>query len=176
MRPAARTWSRAGLMPTLALLAGCTGGVMPGGGDPINRTGGSGVVISLTPGRVTEVQACAIGYDLARSIHEHVSLRRTVIVAPPRASACERHTLEYLRRAGFRVDRSGGGGARMDIALDRAGVDETGRPVVSAVVDIGGDLRIARVYRPERTGVVAVGPVSVQHLDPNTYDVREAGT
>ena len=55
--------------------------------------------------RLTEAQACAVGYDLAREIHTRISLKRTVLVAPRRAAACERHALEYLRRAGFRIDR-----------------------------------------------------------------------
>ena len=168
LRPAA-------VLAALTLLAGCAGGPFSAS-EAINRTGGDDVVISLTPARVTEVQACAIGYDLARAIHAHVSLRRTVILAPRRASDCERHTLTYLRRAGFRIDEPGGTGARLTIALDRAGHDATGQPLVSAVAGIGGDLRIARPYRLVRTGVIAAGPVSIQHLDPNTYNIREAGS
>lgn len=121
--------------------------------------------------RVSEVQACAIGYDLAREIHARVSLRRTVLLAPRRASACERHALDYLRRAGFRIDETGQGGARLSIVLTRNDPE-----TVSAVAQIGTGLRIARPYRPVATGVIAAGPVSIQHLDPDSYSTREGST
>ncbi len=152
--------------PALALLlaaCGCAGVTDPGDGTVR-------VVHSLQPARVTEAQACAIGYDLARGIHARVSLRRTVIVAPRRASACERHTIGYLRRAGFRIARDGQAGAGLGIDLDRAGNGS-----VSAVAVIGGDLRVARLYLPTRTGVRALGPFSVQHLNPDTYAARGGG-
>ncbi len=156
-------------MPLLAaltclLLAGCGAGFGPGL-TPLGLTLPGG---GADTARVSAAQACAIGYDLARSIHDRVSLRRTVIVAPKRETACERHALEYLRRAGFRIDRTGQGGVALDIRLDRLDPD-----TVSAVAEIGGTLRIARLYRPVRTGVLPAGPVSVQHLDPDTYSARE---
>ena len=42
---------------------------------------------------------------------------------------------------------------------------------MSAVATIGGDLRIARSYR---TGVIAEGPISIQHLNPDTYATQPA--
>ena len=120
---------------------------------------------------VSEAQACAIGYDLARAIHDTVSLRRTVIVAPTRSSPCERHALTYLRLAGFRIDETrqdeGSAGGNLDIELAPLDGD-----TVSAVATLGGDLRIARSYRPVRTGVIAQGPISIQHLNPDTYTRR----
>ncbi len=118
--------------------------------------------------RLTEAQACAIGYDLAREMHGRVSIGRTVLVAPKRMSSCEGHALEYLRRAGFRIDGAGLGGTEFCIRV--TGID---RETVSAVAEIGGDLRIARPYLPVRTGVVPVGPVSVQRLSPDTHSTRE---
>lgn len=118
--------------------------------------------------RLTEAQACAVGYDLAREIHTRISLKRTVLVAPRRAAACERHALEYLRRAGFRIDRTGLGGTAFSVRVAR--ID---RETVSAVAEIGGDLRIARAYLPVRSGVIAAGPVSAQRLSPDTYALRE---
>ena len=178
---------------------------------------------------VSEAQACAIGYDLARAIHDTVSLRRTVIVAPTRSNSCERHALNYLRLAGFRIDRSAGidpvsaggpardagtdrsagpdlrrvprryqtrssaGGVTLDIELTRfsggfAAGDSGGSPAghnggslagqgdtVTAVARLGRDLTIVRSYRPAHSGVVAVGPVSIQHLNPDTYTRRTGG-
>lgn len=142
------------LLPVLlcaALLAGCTHHGFP----------------ALRPAPVTDVQACAIGYDLARQIHDRVSLRRTVLLAPRTATACETHALEYLRRTGFRIDETGQGGVRFNIALSQLDPE-----IISAVAWIGDDLRIARSYRPAATGVTAAGPVSVQHLDPDSYSPR----
>ncbi|MDE0695999.1 MAG: hypothetical protein OXH76_09240 [Boseongicola sp.] len=118
---------------------------------------------------LNEVQACAVGYDLARQVHERVALRRTVLLAPRRESACERHALEYLRRTGFRIDDTGRGGVTFDIAVDRM---EDGD--VAAVAEIGGSLRISRMYTPVATGVLAASAVTVQQLDPDTYISRGA--
>ena len=118
--------------------------------------------------RVNEVHACAIGYDLAREIHRRVSLRRVVIISPQRPNACTRHALDYLRRGGFRIDHTGQGGVTFTVEL--MGIDAD---TVSAIASIGADLRIARTYRPIQTGVIAEGPVSVQHLNPDTYAPRE---
>ena len=68
-----------------------------------------------------------------------------------------------------------GRGAQLAISIDQAGRDVDGQTLVSAVVAIGGDLRIARPYRLARTGVFAAGPVSVQHLNPDTYSPRTPG-
>ena len=142
----------------LTVLSACTGagsitGVLSGSGDA----------------GLTDVQACAIGYDLARQVHERVALRRTVLLAPARENACERHALAYLRRTGFRIDETGQGGATFDVTLDRM---EDGD--VAAVAEIGGSLRIARMYTPVATGVLAASAVSVQQLDPDTYLARGA--
>ncbi len=144
----------------LVLLAGCGG---------FSGTRAVPLFTTADP-RLTEAQACAIGYDLAREIHGQVSLKRTVLVAPHRRTRCERHALEYLRRAGFRIDEAGLGGTEFRIRVAR--ID---RETVSAIAEIGSGLRIARPYLPVRTGVVAVGAVSVQRLSPDTYAPREAG-
>ena len=132
---------------------------------------------------VSEAQACAIGYDLARAIHDTVSLRRTVIVAPKNAGPCERHALNYLRLAGFRIDdgadsdKTTGGqrapGVTLDIELTRFDGASAGRgDTVSAVARLGRGLTIARSYRPAHSGVIALGPVSIQHLNADTYSPR----
>ena len=118
--------------------------------------------------QVSEAQACAIGYDLARNIHNSVSLGQVVILAPRKASACERHALEYLRRGGFRIDETAQGGLGFTITLTR--IEQDG---IAAIARIGDDLRIARSYLPVRTGVLADGPVSIQHLNPDTYSMRQ---
>ena len=118
---------------------------------------------------LADVQACAIGYDLARQVHERVALRRTVLLAPVRENSCERHALEYLRRTGFRIDETGQGGASFDIEVERM---EDGD--VAAVAEIGGSLRFARMYTPVATGVLAASAVTVQQLDPDTYLARGA--
>ena len=142
----------------LGLIAACTGTVdFPGA---LSGKGAAGL---------TEVQACAIGFDLAREVHERVALRRTVLLAPGRENSCERHALEYLRRTGFRIDETGQGGVTFDILIDRM---EDGD--VAAVAEIGGSLRISRMYTPVQTGVLAASAVTVQQLDPDTYLARGA--
>ena len=147
-----------------ATVAGCAYG--PIESDWASRTP-SGPVYVSSAASLSEAQACAIGYDLAREIHDRVSLRRTVILAPRRQTDCEKHTLEYLRRAGFRIDETGRGGLAFDVQVDRIGAE-----TVSALATIGGSLRIGRVYRPVRTGVIAATAVSVQELNPDTYGLR----
>ncbi|WP_419738619.1 hypothetical protein [Ruegeria sp.] len=142
------------LLTLLPLLTGCA------------SLNGSNVT-STGPVRLGQAQACAIGYDMARQIHTHVSLRQTVLLAPKRVSPCEAHALNYLRQAGFRIDETQTGGASFDITLTRAGED-----TVLAIARIGADLRITRAYQPVHTGVIAAGPVSVQHLAPDTYTLR----
>ena len=141
-----------------ALLSACTG------------TGGlTGAFSGSGDAGLTDVQACAVGYDLARHVHERVALRRTVLLAPGRENACERHALEYLRRTGFRIDETGQGGVTFDVTVDRL---EDGD--VAAIAEIGGSLRIARMYTPVASGVLASSAVSVQQLDPDTYLARGA--
>ena len=140
----------------LGMIAACTGTVDFPGAFSGKGTAG-----------LTEVQACAIGFDLAREVHERVALRRTVLLAPGRENSCERHALEYLRRTGFRVDETGQGGVSFDISIDRM---EDGD--VAAVAEIGGSLRISRMYTPVQTGVLAASAVTVQQLDPDTYLAR----
>lgn len=140
----------------VALLAACGGtgdfaGTFRGAGDA----------------GLSDVQACAIGYDLAREVHERVALRRTVLLAPGRENSCERHALEYLRRTGFRVDETGQGGVTFDITVDRMDDGD-----VAAVAEIGSSLRISRMYTPVATGVLATSAVTVQQLDPDTYLAR----
>ena len=128
-------------------------------------TGPSGLPIVGTG--LTEAQACAVGYDLAREIHARVSLRRTVFIEPDRVNRCERHALTYLRRAGFRIAGHADVGVSFDVTVHPMGGGE-----VSAVADIGGSLRIARVYAPVRSGVIARSPVAIQELDPDSYTRR----
>ena len=140
----------------LALISACTGtGEFPGAYPGKSSAG------------LTDVQACAVGYDLAREVHERVALKRTVLLAPVRENSCERHALEYLRRTGFRIDEAGQGGVSFDISIDRM---EDGD--VAAVAEIGGSLRISRMYTPVATGVLAASAVTVQQLDPDTYLAR----
>ena len=160
------------------LLAGCT---------TLGNDGGSLAGVVGNRAEVSEAQACAIGYDLARAIHDTVSLRRTVIVAPKNAGPCERHALNYLRLAGFRIDDNAGTyqisgnetpvGVTLDIELTRFGGSSAGGgDTVSAVARLGRGLTIARSYRPAHTGVIALRPVSIQHLDADTYRPRGSST
>ena len=157
---ATRSGVRAAVLQICALflLTGCVSGI-----------GGSAPFFITREAQVTQVQACAIGYDLARQIHDRVSLRRTILLAPPRASGCEAHALTYLRQAGFRIAGTSQVGARFDITLSRYDPD-----TISAVASIGNELILTRSYRPSRTGVFALGPVSVQKLDPEMF-VRRTG-
>ena len=151
-----RVLGRAAATAALALVSAC---------------GGAGDFTGAFSGRdsagLTDVQACAIGYDLAREVHGRVALRRTVLLAPAPENSCERHALEYLRRTGFRIDETGQGGVRFAIDVDRM---EDGD--VAAVAEIGGSLRISRMYTPVATGVLAASAVTVQQLDPDTYLAR----
>ena len=153
-----RALRRVAATAALVLLAACSGD------GSFTEAFGAGGDAGLT-----DVQACAVGYDLARQVHERVALRRTVILAPGRPGSCERHALEYLRRTGFRVDGTGQGGTTFEIAVDRM----EGGDVV-AVAEIGGSLRISRMYTPVATGVQAASAVTVQQLDPDTYVSRGA--
>ncbi|MCY4288579.1 MAG: hypothetical protein OXC63_08300 [Aestuariivita sp.] len=158
------------VVATLWLLAGCASVFTPN----LIADGSPPRAIAVVAADVSEVQACAIGYDLARAIYENVSLRRTVIIAPKRATACEKHTLNYLRLAGFRIDDRGTASqAAMSILIERNGRDNSRRPTISAVVEIGEDLRITRPYQPIRSGVVPMGPIAVQYLNPDTYERRD---
>ena len=152
MTPTA-TLRAAAFLAALALPAACA--VPDGGGFSSGDT------------RVTPAQACAIGWDVARETGARVSVRGNVLLAPRGPTECERHALVYLRRAGFRIDETGQGGIPLDIRLSRIDTDTVG-----AVARIGDGLRIARAYRPVRTGVVAAGPPAIQHLDPDTYTER----
>ncbi len=150
---------RAAATAALVLLVACNGA-----GSFTEAFGSGGDDAGLT-----DVQACAVGYDLARQVHERVALRRTVLLAPARENSCERHALEFLRRTGFRIDDAGRGGVTFDVAVDRM---EDGD--VAAVAEIGGTLRISRMYTPVATGVLAASAVTVQQLDPDTYLARGA--
>ena len=154
---------KAALLSTLFLVMGCTPGntlFMSASNFGENR-------FVFGDARLTDAQNCAIGFDMAREIHNRVSLRQTVLLAPSRANECERHALDYLRQAGFRIDEMGLGGASFDIRIDRIDAD-----TVSAVASIGESLRISRSYSPVRTGVIAASAVSVQDLAPDTYASR----
>lgn len=110
---------------------------------------------------LTEVQACAIGYDMARTIHQSISLKDTVVIAPTRTTECEEHTLRYLRLAGFSVDETGQNGGRR--ALEIAVTDEA-EGQVTVVATVAGNLRIARRYRLADLGVYAASAPSIAQL------------
>lgn len=108
--------------------------------------------------RLTAVQECAIGYDLAQQIFRHINLSETVIIAPSKQSNCETYTLKYLQQAGFRIDdRETEGG--FDVALNP--VDHF---VVRATASVGKSVTIARTYELAETGVYAVSNTSVMQL------------
>lgn len=153
-----RSWPTPALLLCTLLLAGCAG------------SHGTNAYLTTREVSVTQAQACAIGYDLARQVHDLVSLRQTVLLAPRRATPCERHALTYLARAGFRIDTTGQGGTAFGVSLTRRDAD-----TVSAVVRIGSGLRIARSYQPVATGVRAAGPPAIQHMNPDQYAQRPSG-
>ncbi|WP_299082927.1 hypothetical protein [uncultured Ruegeria sp.] len=145
-----------GLLATALFLVGCAPPI-----PSMNRSD-----YNLTP-----VQACAIGFDMARTIHKTISLRKTVVIAPGRSNSCETHTLNYLRLAGFAVDESGRGDARtaLDVAVTHG---ENGE--ITALATVAGDLRIARRYRLANQGVYAASAPSIIHLPPE-YRRKGAG-
>ncbi|EEE35387.1 hypothetical protein RKLH11_4063 [Rhodobacteraceae bacterium KLH11] len=137
-----------GLIATALFLVGCAPPI-----PSMNRNG-----YNLTP-----VQACSIGYDMARTIHQTISLRKTVVIAPGRSNSCETHTLNYLRLAGFAVDESGRGDARtaLDVTVTHGENEE-----ITALATVAGDLRIARRYRLANQGVYPTSAPSIIHLPP----------
>lgn len=120
---------------------------------------------------LTPVQSCAIGYDMARTIHQSIALRDTVLIAANKTSDCEEQALRYLRLAGFAVDESGQKDARR--ALDIEVTDGDGSQV-TVVATVAGNLRIARQYRLADTGVYAASAPSIVKL-PSGYR-RKAGS
>ncbi|WP_438988020.1 hypothetical protein [Marivivens donghaensis] len=108
--------------------------------------------------RLTPVQECAIGYDLAQQIYRHIELSETVIIAPSKQTSCETYALKYLQQAGFRIDdRETRGG--FDVALSV--VDDF---AVRATATVGEAITIARTYELAETGVYAVSNISVMQL------------
>jgi len=108
--------------------------------------------------RLTPVQECAIGYDLAQQIYRHIELSETVIIAPSKQTNCETYALKYLQQAGFRIDdRETKGG--FDVALST--VDHFG---VRATATVGERITIARTYELAETGVYAASNISVMQL------------
>lgn len=97
--------------------------------------------------KLTPLQNCAIGYDLAKQIYDRVVLSKTIIVPGRRQSECEKYTLEYLKRVGFIIDEQADIPA-MTVTLT-AGEDGG----VYAVANVGGRLRLGRLYQPASEGV-----------------------
>ena len=128
----------------------------------------------LSRAQVTPVQSCAIGYDLARLIHQNVSLRDTVIITPRGPSVCEARALQYLRLTGFAVDDTGGS-TRRSGQRNHPGFDVVLTPTedgtIDAVATIAGTLHIARRYRLAETGVYPVSAPSIAAL-PALYQRR----
>lgn len=126
---------------------------------------------------VDEAQACAIGYDLAGQIHETIRVKDTVILKRTGGNACERHALIYLERAGFTIvdpEIRRPDAAPFKVTVNSLPHAPGGFPTVRAVATVGDGLRVARTYRPVRTGVVPRTPFAVQHLNPDSYERVES--
>ncbi len=120
-------------------------------------------VIDRADNGLTPVQACAIGYDMARTIHQSISLRKTVVIAPGKSTSCETHALHYLRLAGFAVDESGNADARTALDID---VTPGENEEVTVLATVAGNLRVARRYRLASEGVYAASAPSIANLPP----------
>lgn len=108
--------------------------------------------------RLTPVQECSIGYDLAQQIYRNVSLIKTVIIAPSKKTNCETYALKYLQAAGFKIDdRKTTGGFDVEL-VDREGF------VVTATATVGERLKISRDYQTAETGVYAASDVAILEL------------
>ncbi|WP_299083372.1 hypothetical protein [uncultured Ruegeria sp.] len=142
-----------GLLAAGAILSGCATSIP---------------MITQASEDLTPVQSCAIGYDMARTIHRSISLRDTVVIAANKTSDCEKHALRYLRLTGFAVDESGQKNARK--ALDIEVMDESDG-AVTVVATVAGNLRIARSYRLAEQGVYASSAPSIVQL-PSEYRKR----
>lgn len=113
---------------------------------------------------ITDVQECAVAYDLSQQIYARVRLTTTTIVAPRRESTCEEYAMQYLALAGYQVDRTGltGDAEAFDIELISREPNQ-----VLAVASIGDDLRMSRVYSLAERGVYPASPVSVLAMPAN---------
>lgn len=113
---------------------------------------------------VSDVQECAIGYDLSQQIYTRVRLTTTTIVAPRRESTCEDYAMQYLALAGYQVDRTGT--ARESETFDIELIPREPNQIL-AVASIGDDLRMSRVYSLAERGVYPASPVSVLAMPAN---------
>ena len=139
-----RGHKKAAALAMVLAISGCTSNFEPFGGVAFSR--------------MTPVQECAIGYDLAQQIFTHVSLTETVIIAPPRKTGCETYAITYLQQAGFRVDDRGTrGGFEVEII-------EGDDFVVTATAVVGARLKLSRNYELAETGVYAVSDVAILEL------------
>lgn len=113
---------------------------------------------SMASPRMTPVQECAIGYDLAQQIYTHVSLKETVIIAPRRKTGCETYAIAYLQQAGFKIDDRGArGGFEVEVV-------KSDSFVVTATAVVGERLKLSRNYELAETGVYAVSDVTILEL------------
>ncbi|MDX8355398.1 hypothetical protein [Cognatiyoonia sp. IB215182] len=111
-----------------------------------------------SPPRMTPVQECAIGYDLAQQIYTHVSLTETVIIAPRRKTGCETYAIAYLQQAGFKIDDRGArGGFEVEVV-------KSSSFVVTATAVVGERLKLSRNYELAETGVYGVSDVTILEL------------
>lgn len=108
--------------------------------------------------RLTPVQECAIGFDLAQQIYKRVSLKDATILAPLRKSGCETHAINYLRQAGFKID-----GREQEDGFEVV-ISESGDFEVMAVATVGKGLKLSRSYQLAETGVYPASGVSVLAL------------
>lgn len=107
---------------------------------------------------ITDVQECAIAYDLSQQIYARVRLTTTTIIAPRTESDCEEYALQYLALAGYQIDRSTTASANDTFDVDLIAREPN---QVLAVASIGDDLRMSRVYSLADRGVYPASPVSV---------------
>lgn len=141
------------------VLAGCSG-------QPLlpKLTSSSASALTETVD-LTEPQSCAIGYDLARTIYENLPAGRSDIIVREGQGACERHAIEYLRRSGFAIRKTGGAPF---VVETRA----MGPNIVLAVGRIGTRHTVSRLYELAAGGVYGAGPASFQKIVSQSVSPR----
>ncbi len=110
--------------------------------------------------KVSEAQACAIGYDLAKQIYGLVDITNTTITMSPKLGSCATHAAHYLRKAGYGVDETAKRHQSDQFAISTFSDKETGQIIATAYLP---GLKVSRAYKLGDAGVYATSPIDVTY-------------
>ena len=119
--------------------------------------------------QLSEPQSCAIGYDLARSIYDALPAGRTEIGIREASGDCERHAIEYLRRAGFAISETGG----IPFTVETRAL---GPVEVLAVGRVGDSLSVSRIYELAPMGAYPATPATLKRTHRTALQRAAIGT